>query len=136
MNPEQRMVDEFHKTFDLPRPGTPTFEHITEVRWRLIAEELEELRQAELAGDMIEAIDALVDLQYVVAGYAVALGVDLEPFFQAVHVNNMSKVCEDCGQPHYREDGKVIKPESYVPVNLHPIYSLLYGALPTQEEGI
>ncbi len=41
--------------------------------------------------DLVEAVDGLCDLLYVVYGTAEAIGVDLEPFFERVHASNMRK---------------------------------------------
>ncbi len=41
--------------------------------------------------DIVEAVDGLCDLLYVVYGTAEAIGVDLEPFFERVHASNMKK---------------------------------------------
>ena len=59
----------------------------------------------------------LCDLQYVLSGAAVALGLDIQTAFIRVHNSNMSKLGED-GKPVYREDGKVIKGPDYLPPNL------------------
>lgn len=126
----QECVQEFHKAFELPAPSKPTFDEFTEVRIVLIQEELDELFEAFCAKDMIACIDALADLEYVVNGAAVALGVDLQPFFAEVHANNMTKVHSD-GTVKYREDGKVLKPESYQPVDLESVYRKVYNDDPS-----
>jgi len=121
----QRMVDVFHDVFRLPRPEQPTWDEFGEVRVSLIIEEAAEVAKAVEANDMIETIKELCDLLYVTYGAAVALGVDLDPFFQAVHENNMSKVSSD-GTVHYREDGKVLKPEEYQPLDLRTLFESMY----------
>lgn len=60
--------------------------------------------------DELEAIDGLCDLLYVIFGSAVAWGIDLEPFFDNVHKANMSKM-----GGKRREDGKILKPDNWVP---------------------
>jgi energy-coupling factor transport system permease protein len=62
--------------------------------------------------DIIEMADAIADINYVVEGAAITLGVNAEALGDEVHRSNMSKLFPD-GQPHYREDGKVIKPPTY-----------------------
>lgn len=64
----------------------------------------------------IEQIKEISDLLYVTFGTAVTMGVDLEPFFTAVHENNMTKAGGEI-----REDGKRMKPIHYQPVNLRPV---------------
>ena len=55
----------------------------------------------------------LTDLLYVVLGFGVVLGIDLDKTFKVVHDSNMSKLDDD-GKPIYREDGKVLKGPNYV----------------------
>ncbi len=117
MESPQRRVLEFHEAFDLPRPSTITFDEFTQVRITLLEEELEELKVAVKNEDMVEVIDALADIEYVLYGAGVALGVDLEDFSREVHRSNMTKLWPD-GKPRYREDGKVRKPEGYSPANI------------------
>lgn len=61
-------------------------------------------------GDMVEAVDGLCDLLYVVLGAFDAFGIDAEPFFQIVHEANMTKL----GGPK-DEHGKALKPPGFVP---------------------
>jgi len=54
----------------------------------------------------------MADLQYVLSGMAVALGLNLGEAFRRVHESNMSKLGDD-GKPIYRDDGKVLKGPNY-----------------------
>ena len=60
-------------------------------------------------GDLVGAIDGIVDLLYVTLGTAVAFGIDVAPFFAEVHRSNMAKTGGglDAG-------GKVTKPPGWV----------------------
>jgi predicted HAD superfamily Cof-like phosphohydrolase len=62
-------------------------------RMSLITEEVNELNDAVKDKDMVETIDALADIVYVVQGMAAALGIDLDRAFDIVHESNMSKLC-------------------------------------------
>ena len=62
-------------------------------RMSLITEEVKELNYAVENKDMIETIDALADIVYVVQGMAAALGINLDHAFDIVHESNMSKLC-------------------------------------------
>lgn len=126
MFPDQKMVFEFVWAFDLARPSLPTLDEWRPKEITNIEEEVQELKDAWATGDIVEMIDALVDLQYFINGAAIALGIDLEPFFRAVHENNMTKVCHTCGEPHYHPNGKVAKPDNYVPVDLQAVYKEVY----------
>jgi predicted HAD superfamily Cof-like phosphohydrolase len=57
-----------------------------------------------------EMIDALCDVSYVTFGAAVEMGVDLDPFFDAVHAANMKKL-----EGPVRADGKRLKPADWKP---------------------
>src|SRR5215204_1216500 len=93
MTEEQAMVAEFHRTFGFPGPETLEPESFPgELRISLIEEEAREFADAVRANDVPEMVDALCDLLYVTYGAAVALGVDLDPFFREVHRSNMTKV--------------------------------------------
>lgn len=124
MNKMQRQVREFHIDMDLWYKDFPWMLDIEAKKRRiaLIAEELAELKSALLVNDMIETVDALADLLYVVFGTAVELGVDIEPFFDEVHRSNMTK-----GGGHKREDGKLVKPDTYEPANLRKVWLYSYG---------
>jgi len=58
--------------------------------------------------DLEEFVDGMCDLIYVVAGSAVAAGVDLEDHFDEVHRANMTKL-----DGPKRADGKQLKPEGW-----------------------
>jgi predicted HAD superfamily Cof-like phosphohydrolase len=65
------------------------------LRIRLIQEELEELKEAVERGDIVEAADALCDLQYVLSGAVLEFGLAnrFPDLFAEVQRSNMSKAC-------------------------------------------
>ncbi len=110
-------VQEFHETYGLPVKDAPdiTDKRTNMLRVNLLAEELEELKQALKDGDVVETLDALIDLQYVLDGAFLSFGLQSkkEEAFAEVHSSNMSKLGED-GKPIRREsDGKVLKGPNY-----------------------
>ena len=114
MTKEQAMVADFHRQFGLSAPEQLDLAHFPgELRVCLIREEAGEFAAAVRDQDVPEMIDALCDLLYVTYGAAVALGVDLEPFFEEVHRTNLAKVGGS-----RRADGKWMKPEGWQPPNL------------------
>jgi predicted HAD superfamily Cof-like phosphohydrolase len=139
MNIQQRLVEEFHDKFGATIGHWPEMRD-RELRAKLIMEEAVEtvaamgfLVQAGISDgytlepiadfdkertepDLVEAIDGLCDLLYVVNGAAVAFGIDLEPFFDEVHRANMAK---EGGMT--RADGKVLKPEGWKPPDIESI---------------
>lgn len=110
-------VQEFHDTYGLPVKDAPDLSDpkTNDLRINLLAEELDELKEALKNNDPVEALDALIDLQYVLDGAFLSLGLHdvKEAAFAEVHRSNMSKLGED-GKPIRREsDGKVMKGPNY-----------------------
>lgn len=91
-----------------------------QLRYELIEEELQELKEAFEKKDIIEVADALTDILYVTYGAAHAFGIDIDECFNEVQRSNMSKLGKD-NKPMYREDGKVMKGPNYFPPNLKNI---------------
>jgi len=111
------MVQEFHETYGLPVEDAQTLsdEKTRQLRINLLAEELDELKEALAQGDLLETLDALIDLQYVLDGAFLSFGLQhvKQAAFDEVHRSNMSKLGED-GKPIRREsDGKVMKGPNY-----------------------
>lgn len=106
-------VREFHETYGLPVKSSPDIsdQKTNDLRINLLAEELDELKEALVAGDIVEVLDALTDLQYVLDGAYLSFGLHdvKDAAFNEVQRSNMSKLGED-GKPIRREsDGKVLK---------------------------
>ena len=92
-------------------------EKITSLRYELIKEELEELKEAINNKDIKEVADALTDILYVAYGAGHAFGIDLDKCFEEVQNSNMSKIGND-GKPIYNDKGKVMKGPNYFKPNL------------------
>jgi len=115
-------VREFHETYGLPVASAPSLcdEKTNQLRINLLAEEVEELKEALEIGDMVEVLDALTDIQYVLDGAYLSFGLHgvKQAAFDEVHRSNMSKLGAD-GKPIRREsDGKVMKGPSYFKPNM------------------
>jgi len=104
------MVGEFMNAFGQEVKTKAEFpsNDVQNLRVDLIAEELNELKDAINQNNLVEVADALTDLLYVVYGAGHAYGIQLDTCFHEVHASNMSKLGAD-GKPIYREDGKVLK---------------------------
>ena len=113
------LVGDFMESMEQEVRIVPSFpeDHIQNLRKDLIEEELDELNLAIDNQDLVEVADALTDLLYVVYGAGHAFGIDLDECFKEVHRSNLSKLGEDF-KPIKREDGKVLKPNTYSPPNL------------------
>jgi predicted HAD superfamily Cof-like phosphohydrolase len=107
----------FHETYGLPVKDSPDIsdDKTNRLRVALLEEEVAELKAALEQGDMVEVLDALTDIQYVLDGAYLSFGMShlKEPAFAEVQRSNMSKLGED-GHPIRREsDGKVMKGPNY-----------------------
>ena len=107
-------VKKFMETFGQEikeKAGFPD-EKITSLRYDLINEELDELKEAMDNKDIKEVADALTDILYVTYGAGHAFGINLDNCFKEVQNSNMSKLGED-GKPIYNDKGKVMKGPNY-----------------------
>ena len=113
-------VKTFMKTFGQEvkeKAGFPS-DKITSLRYELINEELEELKEAIINKDIKEVADALTDILYVTYGAGHAFGINLDKCFKEVQNSNMSKLGND-GKPIYNDKGKVMKGPNYFKPNLN-----------------
>jgi predicted HAD superfamily Cof-like phosphohydrolase len=107
----------FHETYGLPVKDAPdiTDPKTNALRINLLAEEVDELKEALDNGDIVEVLDALTDIQYVLDGAYLSFGLHdvKQAAFEEVQRSNMSKLGED-GKPIVRpEDGKILKGPNY-----------------------
>lgn len=89
----------------------------------LIREELDEWRQEanNPNGNPTAEIKELSDLVYVLYGYALSRGWNLDEALYRVHVNNITRVTQPDGTIKRREDGKIIKRENAPKVRLEDL---------------
>lgn len=111
----------FHIGCNLPTldfPGFPSQDRI-DLRDKLLKEEVTELDDAIAARDILEVADALGDIMYIAAGTALEFGIPLDHVWDAIHMSNMAKINPETGKAyHFREDGKVLKPEGWTPPDI------------------
>ena len=98
-------VAQFHQTFGAPILAEPTIPSPERcgLRVSLLAEELDELKEAIVAKDLVEIADALCDLQYVLSGAVLefGLGEKFVDLFNEVQRSNMSKACQSLEEAEY-----------------------------------
>ncbi len=120
MNPIVASLLEFNQAFDIPKLDSPDIgpEELIELRIKLLREEVEEYAEAARAGDIVEVIDALADIGYILAGTILNHGMQniYDDAFDEVHRSNMAKLVD--GKVLRREDGKVMKPQGWTPPQL------------------
>ena len=109
----------FMKTFGQKVITKPEFpdNRTVDLRFDLIEEELNELKEAMKEKDLKEVADALTDILYVTYGAGCAYGIDLDKCFKEVQRANMSKLGKD-GKPIFNEKGKVMKGPNYIEPDL------------------
>ena len=154
---------EFHGTFCcpvLPSPVIPDAKRC-KLRINLIQEELNELKDAIASNDLVEAADALADIQYVLSGtiHEFGMGGCFKTLFDEVHRSNMSKASltveeaektiehyknKDGTKAFYKEvngkfnvyregDNKTLKSVNYSPADLKSIVDKQVQAADTSE---
>ena len=134
------LVEEFMLTFGQAVPGLSKMPEpdVQSLRFRLIHEEAEELHDAD---NLVEYLDAVGDLLYVVYGAALAAGFtdkQVDAAVREIHRSNMSKLWSEDELGNVpadgkailsvpgkwivrRNDGKIIKSPSYSPARLKEI---------------
>lgn len=113
-----KSVGEFHELFQMPSLSEPEIvnERI-DLRVNLIQEELDELKDALKAGDLVETADALGDILYVVFGAIHEFGLKdkIDAIFDDIHASNMSKGCSSMAEAEATvEHYKGLGVESYI----------------------
>jgi predicted HAD superfamily Cof-like phosphohydrolase len=82
----------------------------------LVREEFYELSYAVKNFDVVETADACADLIWVIEGLCHSLGIPLQKVWDEVARSNMSKTID--GKLIKREDGKILKPDTYSPPDI------------------
>lgn len=121
-------VKTFMTVFGQPIEDKPVIPNLATqlLRVKLLAEEVKELEDAFKDNNIVEVLDALTDIQYVLDGAYLACGLQnfKQTAFDEVQRSNMSKLDKD-GKVLYREDGKIMKSDLYSPPDLVSV--LLYN---------
>ena len=94
---------------------------------KLIAEEVNELSDAIGQEDLVETLDALIDILVVTIGAVHSIGADAEGAWKEVMRTNFAKIDRETGKVRKREDGKVLKPLGWTPPELKPFVSKAKG---------
>ncbi len=117
-------VKKFMETFGQEIKEKACFpnDKIISLRYDLIKEELEELKEAMDKKNLKEVADALTDILYVTYGAGHAFGINLDKCFEEVQNSNMSKLGSD-GRPIFNDKGKVMKGPNYFKPDLGKIVS-------------
>lgn len=84
----------------------------------LIREETKELQEAFDNNDKVEILDALIDIIVVTVGAINSMGAHGEGAWDEVMRTNFAKIDISTGKVRKRADGKVLKPENWLPPKL------------------
>jgi predicted HAD superfamily Cof-like phosphohydrolase len=98
--------------------------------YNLVLEELNELADAWNKNDRVEIADACMDMIYVLSGLMHSMGLSPQEFWNEVQRSNMSKFFIEPDGSYTclrREDGKILKPKTFSPPDLHSIYAKQCG---------
>lgn len=80
---------------------------------RLINEEYNEFTVARNQKDDVETLDACFDMIWVIIGYMLSKGYDVEGAWDEGAKSNLAKIDDVTGKVIKRDDGKVLKPEGW-----------------------
>lgn len=105
-----------HAVYDQPRSG---FDQQAMLYFDLCKEEFHELAAAVKKFDIVETADAAADLIWVIEGLCHTLGIPLQSVWNEVSRANFSKTVE--GKLVKRDDGKILKPDTYSPPDIKSI---------------
>lgn len=89
------------------------------LRMDLLLEEVKEYMESEDNEDLENLAKELADIIYIVCGTAASYGIPLDRVFDEVHRSNMAKLVD--GKVQRREDGKILKPEGWMPPDIKKI---------------
>lgn len=136
MTTNYKKVEDFHKAFGARIGIAPYIDNseLLELRWNLIQEEFVEVEKEifdSATGAMLEPgqinlaalAKELADVLYVVYGFGVTFGVDMDAVFAEVHDSNMSKLGPD-GKPVRRSDGKILKGPFYKAADIEKVLDI------------
>lgn len=132
MKEQIEMVEAFHKANGVSQNVFPdnVDKETSDLRFKLLKEELEEYQEACANDDLVEIADALADQLYIVLGTILVHGLKdiIIPIFEEVQRSNMSKLDEN-GQPlingincpldSSRPLGKILKSKLFSPPNIN-----------------
>lgn len=116
-----RDVGDFHRKFGIPafdprKACAFPSKEIVDYRVKFLEEELQELKEAIEANDLVEVMDALADIVYVACGTAHYFNAPFAQIWSEIHRANMDRIKvtpENCPpEKKYRPD-LVIKPPGW-----------------------
>jgi len=120
------MLLEFYRKFGASLPSSPTAcipAALRKLRQELLDSEVQELRDAVAAADIVAIADAVGDIGYVLAGTALIYGFSFDAMLAAVHESNMTKTGLP-GRSWAAGERKLVKGPGYRPPRIGEALSL------------
>lgn len=99
-------------------PGFPPHE-ILKLGRSILWEELHELDDAIILGDIVGVADALADIEVTLHQMSLRFGIDTQPVFEEVMRTNWEKF--PGGKVIRRKDGKILKPDGWQPPDIKAV---------------
>ena len=96
----------------------------SDLYFKLIEEEFNELKEAYKNKDIVEIADACADLRWVIEGLETTLEIPNQRVWEEVKRSNFSKIGPS-GKVERREDGKILKPDTYSAPNIKQFFDSL-----------
>ena len=96
------------------------FGNQSDLYFRLIREEFDELIRAYFGKNMVEIADGCADLKWVIEGLEYTLKLPQQEVWDEVSRSNLSKI-SSTGKVLKRDDGKVLKPNGWTPTDIKKI---------------
>mgnify|MGYP005992656151 CR=1 FL=1 len=120
MNNFLQDIAEFHKKFNYHQSNNAVVSNDELMRFRInfIQEELDELKDAVIRNNSADALDALVDLTYIILGTAWLYNLPFAAAWKAVHEANMKKVR---GKSDRSETYDCVKPNGWQAPDINKI---------------
>jgi predicted HAD superfamily Cof-like phosphohydrolase len=84
----------------------------------LIQEEFDEFVSGIHAEDDVEQLDACMDMIWVILGFCIMKGYNVQGAWDEVSRSNLCKINPETGKVIKRHDGKVLKPDGWTPPQL------------------
>jgi len=113
------MANPFRDQEKFMRACDQTVDHHNESQYQLYKNLIdEEYKELQSAYDMEAELDALIDILVVTIGAIHSAGMDAEGAWKEVMSTNFAKIDKLTGKVRKREDGKVLKPNNWMPPNL------------------
>jgi predicted HAD superfamily Cof-like phosphohydrolase len=97
------------------------FKKQSDLYFRLIREEYDELVRAYFEKDIVQIADACADLKWVIEGMEQTLQLPQQEIWNEVARSNLAKIDKETGKVLKREDGKVLKPENWTAPDIKSI---------------